>query len=229
MINGNFLRTYILKHINTSTLPPLHTVFINDKPLHFISTYDKIELENAKENVIFSEHDKSMAELISILENKDEPSELFYLSENPDASWELFLSQCSLIEAAGGLVQNKKDEFLLIFRLGKWDLPKGKLEYDESAEEAAIREVEEECGIDKLSILKKLPITFHTYILNKKRKLKKTHWFLMQTESSDNLIPQKEEDIQEARWMKEKEIKSKVFANTYTSVGELLHNFLEKK
>ena len=170
-----------------------------------------------------------MDEIIFIMENKNDPTEFFYLSENPDAGWELFLSHCSLIEAAGGLVQNKKDEFLMIYRLGKWDLPKGKLEYDESPEEAAIREVEEECGIDKLSIVKKLPLTFHTYLLNKKRKLKKTHWFLMRTESASQLVPQKEEDIEEARWMNEKEIKSKVFANTYASVGELLSNFLEKK
>ena len=222
-----FLRTSTLQHQNPSTLLLLHTVFINDKPLRFISIYDEVELKHAKEHVIFSEHDKSMEEIIELLEKKNKISEIYYLSENPDAGWEVFLTHCSLVEAAGGLVQNKKGEFLVIFRLNKWDLPKGKIEYDESPEQAALREVEEECSVTGLSIVKKLPLTFHTYILKNKRKLKKTHWFLMSTDSDKALVPQKEEDIQEARWINENEIRSKVFVNTYSSIGELLNNFFQ--
>src|SRR5437868_11884755 len=138
----------------------MHTAFINDQPLHFIDTYRKQELTLAENHLLLSEHDKSIEEIIFQLEHDHGTNAVFYLSESPDASWKIFLSYYTLVEAAGGLVQNNREEFLLIKRLGKWDLPKGKLDYDESPEEAAIREVEEECGIDQLSILRKLPLTF---------------------------------------------------------------------
>ncbi len=206
----------------------MHTVFINDKPLHFIDTYDKQELEISKRGLLYSEKDKSIEEIILELENTKESPEVFYLSENPDASWKIFISHCTLIEAAGGLVQNKSGEYLVIFRLDKWDLPKGKIEYDESPEQAAIREVQEECGIDELVIVQKIPLTFHTYTLKKKRMLKKTNWYLMQTKYSSPLVPQKEESIEEARWMNKKEIEKKVLANTYASIADLLKIFFSR-
>ena len=136
-----------------------------------------------------------------------------------------FCSHFTLIEASGGLVQNKAGQFLMILRDSKWYFPKGKIEYDESPEQAGLREVEEECGIGSLSIVQKLPLTFHTYSLKKKQLLKKTNWFLMQTESTKKLVPQTEEDITEARWMSRKEIENTAYSNTYNSIAELLRNF----
>ena len=69
-----------------------------------------------------------------------------------------------MVEAAGGLVFNKDGDILMIFRNGKWDLPKGKLEIGESIEECAIREVEEECGISGLIIEKKIKDTYNIYV-----------------------------------------------------------------
>ncbi|MBK9671561.1 MAG: NUDIX domain-containing protein [Bacteroidetes bacterium] len=69
------------------------------------------------------------------------------------------------IEAAGGIVKNKQGQLLFIFRHGKWDLPKGKIEKGENEQDAALREVEEECGIAELTLQKKLTTTFHTTIL----------------------------------------------------------------
>lgn len=217
----------ILANLRTHALTNLfmHTVFINDSPLHFINAFDKNEIELAKGHLVFSESDKMIEDLILEIENTSRHPETFYLSENADTSWKLFISYYKLVEAAGGLVQNKKGEFLVIFRNHKWDLPKGKIDYDESPEQAAIREVEEECGIDQLSIIKKLPITFHTYTLKEKRKLKKNHWFMMQTESDAPLIPQAEENIEEALWMDKKEIREKVLTNTFASITALLDNF----
>jgi 8-oxo-dGTP pyrophosphatase MutT (NUDIX family) len=203
----------------------MHTVFINDQPLRFINTYDQRELESAKNHLLVSEHDKSLEELIDQLEKNNDGSVIYYLSENPDASWKQFISYCTLIEASGGLVQNKKKEFLFIFRLNKWDLPKGKIEYDETPEEAAIREVQEECGIHDLSIIQKLSKTFHTYTLKKKRMLKKTNWFLMQTKDDAQPVPQKEENITEVRWMNENEIRRTTLSDTYASIAELLTDF----
>jgi len=205
----------------------MHTVFINDKPLHFINSYDRDELALAKDREVHTEQDFSIEEIILQMENSSGPREVFYLSENPDAAWKLFLSYCTLVEAAGGLVQNSKGDFLLMKRLGKWDLPKGKLDYDETPEQAALREVEEECGIDQLSIIRKLTLTFHIYRMKKKRMLKKTHWYLMHSDSETIPVPQEEENISEVVWMSRKDVQQKVFANTYTSIALLLNNFLK--
>ena len=203
----------------------MHTVFINDQALRFISVLDQKELRLASNHVLYSEHDKLISDLIIQLENTKTTNEFFYLSDNADVSWKIFISHCQLIEAAGGLVRNKNEEYLIILRHHLWDLPKGKIEYDESPEQAAVREVEEECGAQQLTIARKLPTTFHTYWLNTKRMLKKNHWFLMDTVSDAPLRPQNNEGIEEAHWMNEKKIQSTVVSNTYGSISELLHVF----
>ena len=203
----------------------MHTVFINDHPLRFISVYDKKEIELSKGHVLLSEKDKSISELIAGMEQSKETGEIFHVSDNADVAWKIFISNCTLIEAAGGLVQNDAAEYLIIFRHKKWDLPKGKLDDDETPEQAAVREVEEECGINNLSIIRKLPITFHTYMLKEKRMLKKNHWFLMHTSSNAPLVPQEEEGIEEVRWMNKTEIQTRVLKNTYASISDLLNQF----
>jgi len=201
----------------------MHTVFINDHPLRFINAFDKNEIELAKGHPVYSENDLDIADLIVLLEKRDDPAEVFYLSENSDASWKIFISQCTLIEAAGGLVKNDNDEYLIIFRMKKWDLPKGKIDYDESPEQAAVREVEEECGINQLTIERTLQLTFHTYKQKGKRMLKKNHWYLMHSTSTDIPVPQEEEGIEEALWLDEGAIRKKVMGNTYGSIAELLN------
>ena len=64
------------------------------------------------------------------------------------------MKSITLIEAAGGLVINRKGEYLFIYRNDKWDLPKGKLEKGERKRQGAVREVEEECGITVSSMAK---------------------------------------------------------------------------
>jgi len=203
----------------------MHTVFINDRPLRFINVYDKHELESAKGSELYSENDKPIEELISLLENGKEQAEIFYLSENPDSAWNILISNCTLVEAAGGLVQHHAEEYLLIYRNHLWDLPKGKIEFDESPEEAAVREVKEECGVRDLTIVQKLPLTFHVYHQNNKRMLKKNNWFLMESSNRDELIPQKDEGIEEARWMNKNSIQTIALKNIHASIAELLKHF----
>lgn len=105
------------------------------------------------------------------------------------------------INAAGGLVRNDKGEFLLIHRRGKWDLPKGKLNRKETFENAALREVEEECGITGIKLIKPLMSTYHTYLVEEGLALKKTSWFEMLYKGKSNPIPQAEEDIKEVKWV----------------------------
>jgi len=115
--------------------------------------------------------------------------------------FEQFASNFTVLDAAGGLVQNSKGEFLLIFRRNRWDLPKGKVEKGEGMEVAALREVEEETGISELSVQRLLTITYHTYIQDGQPILKRTFWYAMKCLGNQKLIPQVEEDIVKVEWV----------------------------
>jgi 8-oxo-dGTP pyrophosphatase MutT (NUDIX family) len=109
----------------------------------------------------------------------------------------------------------------MIFRNGKWDLPKGKLEVAENIQECAIREVEEECGISGLSISKPLQDTYHTYAINEQKILKRTYWFEMKTNFKGGLLPQTEEGITKVCWVNKEDIAEKL-ENSYGNIIELL-------
>jgi 8-oxo-dGTP pyrophosphatase MutT (NUDIX family) len=126
-----------------------------------------------------------------------------------------------LIQAAGGLVENEKAEVLFIFRRGKWDLPKGKVDPGESLEECAIREVEEETGVTQLRLIRFLIVTNHDYSERGKKIKKESHWYLMKANSQQPLIPQMEEDISELRWVAPADFKN-IISNTYPTIIEVL-------
>ena len=115
--------------------------------------------------------------------------------------WEDFRTRFKEKIAAGGIVRNEQGEYLCIKSRGRWTFPKGHTESGESIEETALREVKEETGIDHLRIVHPLPPTLHTFKGKKKWKLKTTYWYLMQTTSLQQLIPQKEEGIEAAEWI----------------------------
>lgn len=131
------------------------------------------------------------------------------------------------IEAAGGFVQNKKGEHLYIYRNGVWDLPKGKLEENESLEEGAIREVEEECGIHGVISQGLLHRTFHVYKLKDEHILKPTYWYKMLYSGSESLSPQKEEGIEKAEWRNPKEIDD-VLQNTFGSIRDVIEKGIKE-
>lgn len=137
-----------------------------------------------------------------------------------------FFKQFKVIEAAGGIVQNDKKEILFIHRLGKWDLPKGKIEKGEKAEEAALREVTEETGVSNLTLKKKTGETYHVYDQFGKHFLKISHWYYMTCSSNQNLVSQTEEDIMETKWVKTIDIKEPM-KNTYPSIKNILTTFFD--
>lgn len=129
--------------------------------------------------------------------------------------------------AAGGIVQNEKKEILFIFRRGKWDLPKGKLDKGESPETAAKREVEEETGAKNLTIKEKIGDTFHVYTWKDAEVLKQTHWYYMTCTGEQKLLAQEEEDITEVRWFPTIDIKIPM-ANTHENIKDVMRKFFDK-
>ena len=110
------------------------------------------------------------------------------------------------IEAAGGVVSNPDGGVLMIYRRGKWDLPKGKKDEGENIEDCAIREVMEETGLPEIVIGDKICETYHVYVQDETELLKTTHWYNMKAKKAFELFPQKEENILEARWVAEKKL-----------------------
>jgi len=147
--------------------------------------------------------------------------EFYLLCADAQGCMKNIIENATLIEAAGGIVKNEEDEYLFIYRNDKWDLPKGKIEKGEKVKEAAVREVEEECGIKVSYLGRKLCKTYHAYIYREEVVIKKTHWFKMRSEDQTKLKPQKEEGITDARWFKKKKI-STIVENTFPSIIEVL-------
>lgn len=127
-----------------------------------------------------------------------------------------------IIRAAGGLVFNEQEQALFIFRRGKWDLPKGKLDEGESLEECAVREVEEETGLKGVVLKNFLLTTYHTYRENGKQLLKESHWYRMEVTGKQELKPQTEEDITEIRWAKQDEW-TELQKNSYPLIKKVLN------
>lgn len=125
------------------------------------------------------------------------------------------------IKAAGGIVKNEANEYLFIFRNGKWDLPKGKIEKGENSRAAAIREVEEECGIRIESSGDKIVNSYHLYEMSGGTVIKKTSWYWMKAKKKGKLIPQLEEGITDVRWLSKADL-SLVQENTYPLIKDLI-------
>jgi 8-oxo-dGTP pyrophosphatase MutT (NUDIX family) len=153
--------------------------------------------------------------------NNNDKSYYYVLCDNAKAFLKQIIKSVTLIEAAGGLVKNSKGDYLFIFRNGKWDIPKGKLEKGEKPRAGAVREVEEECGISIGDCGKKIVNTYHVYTVKGEVVLKKTHWYKMKYKGKEKLKPQFEEGITEVRWLNKREINT-VTDNTFPSIMDVL-------
>ena len=125
------------------------------------------------------------------------------------------------VVAGGGKVLNSEGRILFIFRNGKWDLPKGKAENKETIDQTALREVEEETGVEDLKITKPLEITYHIFKRNDKYFIKKTYWFEMFSTYTGDLKPQKNEGITKVKWVSPKKL-IKVRKNIYANIEALI-------
>ena len=142
------------------------------------------------------------------------------LTKDPKLFFKNIRKPFQLIKAAGGVVRNDENQFLFIFRKGKWDLPKGKLDEGEKTKVAAVREVEEECGIKVSERGDKLCKTWHVYEERGQIIFKKTTWFNMKADRQQ-LIPQLEEGITEARWLSSADF-DYVKQNTFPLIRDII-------
>jgi 8-oxo-(d)GTP phosphatase len=147
---------------------------------------------------------------------------LYLAAENYELIKGYFMGKFKMVKAAGGLIR-KKEKFLMIYRLKKWDLPKGKKEKDERYRDTAAREIEEECNIT-VKLDTKICTTWHTYTMNKKPMLKKTRWYVMDLVDDSKMKPSIEEDIEEVRWMSPKEVYH-ALEHSYESISYVFEQY----
>ncbi|MDN3202528.1 NUDIX hydrolase [Algoriphagus sediminis] len=199
-------------------------IFVNDKPLDIVShkkldptknyvkgkpieqyTPESVDLKN---HLLFEEPGED--EIIRILYalrtgRLKKLKSVTIVSSQKREKINFVKSRFQIIKAAGGVVQDEKG-FLLIHRFGKWDFPKGKFEKGESPKDCAVREVEEECAISAKAF-DRICKTWHTYTKDRKSILKLTYWYDMICISDEGMKPQKEEGIDDIKWMSKKEVK----------------------
>ena len=207
----------------------MYKVFFNDSTIQIGSEMNKSLNDNISEKFNFGDY-SLVNQIISQIEVSNSPADFFILDQDVSSVWSHFRRQFVEIPAAGGLVKNLDGSLLFIKRLGVWDLPKGKIEKNETPELAAIREVEEECGLSDLNIIRQLDSTFHIYRspflpFPKNLVLKETKWFLMSYSGNETPMPQVEEDIEKVTWFAPEDL-GKVYLNTYLSLCDFLNKSL---
>jgi 8-oxo-dGTP pyrophosphatase MutT (NUDIX family) len=195
-------------------------IYFNDRVVVLTDKDINKSGSNNDRNYIF-ENKKSLAKQLDHFGTSDD-GRLFITHTDVNKLFG-YVTQCfRYIEAAGGLVSLSDGRILVIKRLGKWDLPKGKAEKGESLQETAIREVMEECGLKtRPKITGELAHTFHTYHQDGRHILKHTAWYAMRYEGDDSLLPQFSEDITEALWLPQNQLNI-VLQNTYQSIKQVL-------
>ncbi len=182
----------------------MYKIYINGTPLFFISTKDFKSLELEGNNFIKMRYvgkKKFLHNYIDLLEKNTSFDAVVLHFNDLKKLWSDFKEIFKIMKAAGGVVENDEGKVLMIYRLGHWDLPKGKIEKKETKKEAAVREVQEETGVQNIDLQDFIHTTYHTYIDRKDRRvLKYTYWYKMKT-SDSNLVPQTEEAIEKAEFV----------------------------
>lgn len=196
----------------------MYSIYFNNRKLSVCSLKENTNY-NSNAVVYYNSNDLNTKQLPEFMESNQKINLLVLpVEENKiDCVFEKICSEFNQINAGGGLVRNSAGEYLLIFRNGKWDLPKGKQEAGEDIKVTAVREVEEECGIDSLELGNLLCVTHHTYRMNGEFMLKHTFWYNMEYKGDAALKPQTEEDIEMCKWVKGEEI-AELVKDTYPSI-----------
>ena len=194
----------------------MYKVFFNQKPIILTTTFEN----QTPESPLFFLKYSNKKNIVAALRAK-KVKQLFLYHAKEEKLWALFYDIFKVIEAAGGVVRHRiSGEYLFIYRNNKWDLPKGRIEDDEAVRTAAIREVEEETGVNGLTITAALPTTLHLFHRNGKYRLKKTYWYAMETDFNAPLVPQEEEGIQKVAWVKQEDVQE-LYSSIYANIKHL--------
>ncbi len=201
----------------------MYKVFIQNRPIFFISAKEIEKYDGIFVKEKFAITDK--VELTELLTNLPTHLFLHIICENPEVTLSLFFENYQKIEAAGGIVK-RKEKYLFIKRNGLWDIPKGKLESDETPEIGALREIEEECGITNFQLTEHIITTYHTYAYKGIPTLKKTYWYGFEYDGPKKGIPQTEEGITKIAWKKKEDL-NKILENTYASIADVIYSYFD--
>jgi len=198
----------------------MYKVFVDDKPFILSNIFPEAHLSDG---IVVNNYSgaNEWESIINKMMNAENLNELWIVAKDVELAFSDLKNVVRYIEAAGGYVTNNKLELLCIHRLGKWDLPKGKLEQGETPEVAAIREVEEECGVDRLTSSGLRTKTYHMWEGKKGWNLKCTYWYNMECAFTGDLIAQAEEGIEKAVWMPT-ETQEELRRSTYASIVDVL-------
>jgi len=198
----------------------MYKVFLRDKVINFITK----ECVKADSGIVFHNPDfREIQKILYQIEGDVNQTEFSFVSDDAEKLFIHFYTKMRIVAAAGGFVMDEHNQVLFIFRRGRWDLPKGKIDGDETEEQAAIREVMEETGLQKVALGKRLSSTYHVYTIGREWILKETHWFIMSTDSHQKLMPQAEEGITSLKWVtmdELPEIAKKVFRSLESVVTD---------
>ncbi|HEX4888699.1 MAG TPA: NUDIX domain-containing protein [Luteibaculaceae bacterium] len=203
----------------------MYKVFVYGKPVYLTDDLTFFRHTPHNNKAIFSDGE-ALEKIIKRIRSGKTISEFVIFGFDLADLWAHFQRLFAVIEAGGGVIHNAKGELLFIFRKGKWDLPKGKIDPGETIHEGAVREVMEECGLNRVELGRLLTTTYHTYTERNTKILKHTHWFEMSVPDGQKLVPQVEEDITDIRWFKPNAL-ALVRQNTYRSVADLLDEYLK--
>ena len=222
----------------------MNTIFVNDIPIKFKHLNNlKLKKENFDTYVdgssgivpkkLYSRvliYDASIDTIVNLLKKmtKYKFKKIYSITltlKNLDNDINELKKMFKIIKAGGGVVNNNKKEILFIYRMKKWDLPKGKLDKGETIKQCAKREVEEETKV-KVSCGKKILSTWHTYTKNKKFILKKTTWYMMESIDDSKMKPQKKEKIEKVEWMKKSSVDD-ILLNSYKTLNYLMKNYFK--
>lgn len=203
-------------------------IYFNDKPLFLADAIDpEIEPYVHHDDAVFIDEFSTPGINSMLHEMRLEKihAGIYYhprLEELKKAVWKKFV----VVKAGGALVLNEKKQILFIFRRGKWDLPKGKLDKGETIEQCAVRETEEETGLKNLKLDGPLLTTYHTYDENGRHILKETYWYLLHSASNEIPVPQTSEDIEIVKWVSIPDL-HEVLDNTYASIRDVIKKWQE--